>query len=74
MDEHVVIEVIYVLGFREGLWHLLGLVLCALCISVNFLGLAVLPTQVCTARSLDLGAAAWLDLEARSPVPVSGTR
>ncbi|CAK9091170.1 Protein-S-isoprenylcysteine O-methyltransferase [Durusdinium trenchii] len=70
MDEHVVIEVIYVLGFREGLWHLLGLVLCALCISVNFLGLAVLPTQVCTARSLDLGAAAWLDLEARSPVPV----
>jgi len=43
----VVIEIIYVLGFREGLWHLLGLVLCAFCISANFVGLAVLPGQVC---------------------------
>eukprot|EP00435_Cladocopium_sp_Y103_P039828 s1648_g10.t1 len=71
MDEHVVIEIIYVLGFREGLWHLLGLLLCAFCISANFVGLAVLPGQVfTTSRTLDLGAAAWIDLEARSPVPV----
>ena len=41
----VVIEVIYVLGFREGLWHLLGLILCAFCISANFVGLALLPGQ-----------------------------
>eukprot|EP00434_Breviolum_minutum_P028710 symbB.v1.2.025403.t1/scaffold2455.1/size78842/2 len=72
MDEHVVIEVIYVLGFREGLWHLLGLILCAFCISANFVGLALLPGQVfSSSRSLDtMGAAAWIDLEARSPVPV----
>jgi len=41
----VVIEVIYVLGFREGLWHLLGLILCAFCVSANFVGLALLPGQ-----------------------------
>ena len=30
-------------------------------------------SQVFTAsRTLDLGAAAWIDLEARSPVPVPG--
>lgn len=46
LESKVVIEIIYVLGFREGLWHILGIILCTFCISANFLGLAVLPGQV----------------------------
>ncbi|CAE7675208.1 icmt-1 [Symbiodinium sp. CCMP2592] len=72
LDGHVLISLLYSIGLSNGIVALaVGLPVFIALVAVLIDGLVRLPGHACSFRSSwEVGAAAWLDLDAKSPIPV----
>ncbi|CAE7925136.1 icmt-1, partial [Symbiodinium necroappetens] len=71
LDGHVLISLLYSVGLSNGIIALaVGLPVFIALVAVLIDGLVRLPGHACSFRSSwEVGAAAWLDLDAKSPIP-----